>query len=132
MASFKELMKKKSERQATLILISVCLALVGIFVVAVFPQVQDFLLRLLTGGKGLLCLLAAAALCTAWFLILGARGKTLRYALLILVFTILCLWLYVNFDLVWDSMISTLGLWPTIIIGLLGAFGIWFLIMVLF
>ena len=128
MASFKELMKDKNERQAILILVSVCLALVGIAVIAVIPQVQAFFLRLLTGGKGLLYLLAAGILLTGWFLILGVRGKTLRYALLILVFTLLCLWLAINLDLVWNSMVHTIGLWPTIIIVLLGAIGVWLII----
>ena len=128
MATFKELMKKKSERQAVLLLVSVCLALVGIVVIAIVPQIQHFFLRLLTGGKGLLYLLAAGALLTGWFLILGFRGKALLYALLILLFTIICIWLAINFDLVWDSMVNTLGLWPTILIALLGAIGVWFVV----
>lgn len=128
MASFKELMKDKNERQAILILVSVCLALVGIAVIAIIPQVQAFFLRLLTGGKGLLYLLGAGILLTGWFLLLGVRGKALRYALLILVFTLLCLWLAINLDLVWNSMVHTIGLWPTIIIVLLGAIGVWLVI----
>ena len=132
MATFKELMKKKEERQATLILISVCLALLTIVVVAVSPSIQHFLLRLITGGMGLVYLLVAAALLTGWFLILGFRGKALRYALLILFFTIVCIWMAVNLDLVWDSMVHTIGLWPTIILGLLGAIGLWYIIMILF
>ena len=128
MASFKELMKDKTERQAILILVSVCLALVGITVIAIIPQVQSFFLRLLSDGKGLLYLLAAGILLTGWFLLLGVRGKALRYALLILVFTLLCLWLAINLDLVWDSMVHTIGLWPTIIIVLLGAIGVWLII----
>ena len=128
MASFKELMKDKTERQAILILVSVCLALVGIAVIAIIPQVQAFFLRLLTGGKGLLYLLGAGILLTGWFLLLGVRGKALRYALLILVFTLLCLWLAINLDLVWNSMVHTIGLWPTIIIVLLGAIGVWLII----
>ena len=132
MASFRELMKKKSERQALLILGSACLALLGIVVVACVPRVQDFLLRILSGGMGLVYLLAAGVLLTGWFLILGFRGKTLRYALLILIFTILCIWLAINIDLVWNSMVHTLGLWPTILIVLLGAIGLWVLIYWLF
>ena len=128
MASFKELMKDKTERQAILILVSVCLALVGIAVIAIIPQVQAFFLRLLSGGKGLLYLLGAGILLTGWFLLLGVRGKALRYALLILVFTLLCLWLAINLDLVWNSMVHTIGLWPTIIIVLLGAIGVWLII----
>jgi hypothetical protein len=130
MASFRELMKKKSERQAILILGSACLALLGIVVVACVPRVQVFLLRILSGGMGLVYLLAAGALLTGWLLILGFRGKALRYALLILIFTILCIWLVINFDLVWNSMVHTLGLWPTILIVLLGAIGAWLVIKV--
>ena len=128
MASFRELMKKKSERQALLILGSACLALLGIVVVACVPRVQDFLLRILSGGMGLVYLLAAGVLLTGWLLILGLHGKALRYALLILIFTILCIWLAINIDLVWNSMVHTLGLWPTILIVLLGAIGLWVLI----
>lgn len=132
MASFRELMKKKSERQALLILGSACLALLGIVVVACVPRVQDFLLRILSGGMGLVYLLAASVLLTGWLLILGLHGKALRYALLILIFTILCIWLAINMDLVWNSMVHTLGLWPTILMVLLGAIGLWVLIYWLF
>ncbi|MBR3450312.1 MAG: hypothetical protein IKH24_05675 [Bacteroidales bacterium] len=121
-------MKEKSERQTILILVSACLALLGIVVVACVPRVQDFLLQILSGGMGLVYLLAAGVLLTGWFLILGFRGKALRYALLILIFTILCIWLAINIDLVWNSMVHTLGLWPTILIVLLGAIGLWVLI----
>jgi hypothetical protein len=132
MASFRELMKKKSERQALLILGSACLALLGIVVVACVPRVQDFLLRILSGGMGLVYLLAASVLLTGWLLILGLHGKALRYALIILIFTILCIWLAINMDLVWNSMVHTLGLWPTILMVLLGAIGLWVLIYWLF
>lgn len=130
MASSKESRKKKSERQVLLILVSVGLALLGI-VVACIPRVQDYLLRIFTGGMGLVYLLAAGVLLTGWLLILGFRGKALCYALLILLFTIICIWLAINFDLVWNSMVHTLGLWPTILIVLLGALGVWFVIKVL-
>ena len=132
MASFRELMKKKSERQALLILGSACLALLGIVVVACVPRVQDCLLRILSGGMGLVYLLAASVLLTGWLLILGLHGKALRYALIILIFTILCIWLAINMDLVWNSMVHTLGLWPTILMVLLGAIGLWVLIYWLF
>lgn len=121
-------MKKKDERQVMLVLTSVCLALLGIVVIAIVPRVQQFFLRLFTGGMGLVYLLAAGALLTGWFLILGFRGKALRYALFILVFTLLCIWLAINLDLVWNSMVHTLGLWPTILIALLGAIGVWLII----
>ena len=120
-------MKEKSERQVLLILVSACLVLLSIVAVCI-PRVQEFLLRILSGGMGLVYLLAAGVLLTGWFLILGFRGKALRYAVLILIFTILCIWLAINLDLVWNAMVNTLGLWPTILIVLLGAIGVWFVI----
>ena len=66
-----------------------------------------------------------------WFLLIGYRGKALLFALVILVFTILCIWLALNFDLVWDAMVNTLGYWPTILLVLLGALGLWFAIKLL-
>ena len=128
MASFKELMKQKSERQSALILASVCMALLVVVVVAIVPRTQQFLIQLLTGWKGLLYLLAAGVLLTLWLRVLGLSGKSLRYAIIILIFTIVCIWLYINIDLVWNSMVNTLGLWPTIIIALLGAVGIWIIV----
>ena len=128
MASFKELMKQKSERQSALILASVCMALLAVVVVAIVPRTQQFLIQLLTGWKGLLYLLAAGVLLTLWLRVLGLSGKSLRYAIIILIFTIVCIWLYINIDLVWNSMVNTLGLWPTIIIALLGAVGIWIIV----
>ena len=59
---------------------------------------------------------------------MGYRGKMLFYALAILLITILCLWLAINFDMVWDSMVTTLGIWPTIFIVLLGTLGLWLVI----
>lgn len=129
MASF---FKDKNERQGAGTLYTVILVLIGVISYFAFPAVQEFFARLLVGGKGLLYLLGGGVVLTLWFLFLGYRGKSLRYALLILLFTIFCLWLAINFDMVWDSMTSVLGLWPTIIIVLLGAVAVWLVIYLFF
>lgn len=125
MASF---FKDKNERQGAGTLYTVILVLIGVISYFAIPAVQAFFARLLVGGKGLLYLLGGGVVLTLWFLFLGYRGKSLAYALLILLFTIFCLWLAINFDMVWDAMTSVLGLWPTIIIVLLGALAIWLII----
>ena len=123
--------KKKVDRQASGTLVAIGLVVLGVIVCLVIPMFQDKVKEALVGWKGLVYLLGAALVLEAWFLIIGYRGKALLYALGILVFTILCIWLAINFDLVWDSMIHTLGTWPTIIITLLGCLVLWFVIKVL-
>ena len=92
------------------------------------PYLQAWFEKVLTGWHGLVYLLGGAVVLEAWFLILGYRGKALLYALGILLFTILCIWLALNFSLVWDSMVNTIGLWPTILITLFGCLVLWFVI----
>ena len=123
--------KKKTDRQAYGILLAIGLVVVGVATYFLIPYAQAWFNKILTGWKGLVILLGAAVVLEGWFLILGFRGKALLYALGILLFTILCIWLAINFDLVWDAMVNTLGLWPTILIVLLGALGLWFVIKVL-
>ena len=123
--------KTKTQRQASGTLVAIGLVVLGVIVCLVIPMFQDKVKEALVGWKGLVYLLGAGFVLEVWFLIIGYRGKALLYALGILVFTILCIWLAINFDLVWDSMVNTLGLWPTIFIVLLGALGLWFVIKVL-
>ena len=123
--------KTKTQRQASGTLVAIGLVVLGVIVCLVIPMFQDKVKEALVGWKGLVYLLGAGFVLEVWFLIIGYRGKALLYALGILVFTILCIWLAINFDLVWDSMVNTLGLWPTILIVLLGALGLWFVIKVL-
>ena len=122
--------KTKSQRQGIGTIWTIAFFALGIITYLLVPVVQGYLDRVLTGGKGLIILLGGAFVLEAWFLILGYRGKALLYALGILLFTILCIWLALNFTLVWDSMVNTLGIWPTIFIALFGCLGLWFVIKV--
>ena len=124
--------KTKTQRQASGTLAAIGLVVLGVIVCLVIPIFQEKVKEALVGWKGLVYLLGGAFVLEAWFLILGYRGKALLYALGILLFTILCIWLAINFTLVWDSMVNTLGTWPTIIIVLFGCLGLWFIIKVLF
>jgi hypothetical protein len=124
--------KDKTDRKTNGTLLAIALVAVGVLSYFAVPAVQTFFERVLSGWKGLVYLLGGALVLEAWFLILGYRGKSLLYALGILLFTMLCIWLALNFDLVWNSMAATLGLWPTIIIVFLGAIGLWFVIKLLF
>lgn len=118
----------ESDRKGAGIVISIALFIVGVLTYILVPSVMAFFDRVLVGWKGLVYLMAGGLVLEAWFLIMGFRGKALIYALMVLVVTILCIWLYINFDLVWDSMTRTLGLWPTIFIVLFGTIGLWFVV----
>ena len=122
--------RKETDRKMYGTLIAIGLVVAGVASYVLIPYLQAWFERVLTGWRGLVYLLGGAFVLEAWFLILGYRGKALLYALGILVFTILCIWLALNFDLVWDSMVNTIGLWPTILIVLFGALGLWFVIKV--
>ena len=123
--------KTKTQRQASGTLVAIGIVVLGVIVCLVIPVFQERVKEALVGWKGLVYLLGAGLVLEAWFLIIGYRGKALLYALGILIFTILCIWLAINFDLVWDSMTHTLGTWPTIIITFLGCLVLWFVIKVL-
>lgn len=124
--------KTKSQRQGSGTLVAIGLVVLGVIVCLVIPALQDRVKEALAGWKGLVYLLGGACVLEAWFLIIGYRGKALLYALLILLFTLFCIWLAINFDLVWNSMIHTLGTWPTILIVLLGSLVLWFVFRILF
>ena len=124
--------KDKIDRKTGGTLIVIALVVVGFISYFAVPVVQAFFERVPVGWRGMVYLLGGALVLEAWFLILGYRGKALLYALGVLFFTILCIWLALNFDMVWDSMVSTLGLWPTIFIVVLGSLSLWFVIKVLF
>ena len=123
--------KTKSQRQGIGTMWTFVFFALGVITYLLVPVVQAYLDRVLTGWKGLVILLGGAVVLEGWFLILGYRGKALLYVLGILLFTILCIWLALNFNLVWDSMVHTLGLWPTILIVLSGCLVLWFVIKIL-
>jgi len=120
--------KTQSQRQSSGTILTVILVIVGVVSYFAIPFIHVFLSRVLVGWKGLLYLSGGGVLLTLWFLYLGYRGKSLAFALMVLLFAILCIWLAINFDLIWDSMEATFGLWPTILIALLGGLGVWIFI----
>ena len=124
--------EKKTDRKVYGTMMAIGLVFLGVVSYFFFPIAQVWFSRVLAGWKGLVYLLGGGVVLEAWFLIIGYRGKTLLYALGILVFTILCIWLAINFNLVWDSMVATIGQWPTIFIVLFGALGLWYVIKVVF
>jgi len=120
--------KSESQRQASGTILTIVIFVIGVVSYFAIPFIHVFLSRALVGWKGLLYLLGAGILLTLWFLYLGFRGKSILYALMILVFAILCIWMAVNFDLIWNSMEASLGIWPTILIAVLGGIGVWLFI----
>ena len=120
--------RDRSKRQGSGTVLTILLFVIGVGSYFAIPALQTFFTRVLAGPVGLLYLLIAAAVIAGWFWFIGYRGKPLAIAMSILVFVFFCIWMAINFETVWDAMVATIGLWPTIIFGLVLAFGIWVVI----
>lgn len=118
--------KTKHKGSGTILIIAI--VVLTVFAYLMIPSLMRFFDRNLEGWHGIIYLLGAAVILEAWFIIIGYRGKALLLALLTIFVTLGCIWMYINFDLVWDSMVTTLGLWPTILIVLFGTVGLWIII----
>lgn len=92
--------------------------LVVLFAIVFFlfaGEIISFIASFLIGWKGALILLAIAVALALYFTFgLKFRKKALIYAFFVIAFTMICIWLAVNFDAVWDFLQATLGTWGTI------------------
>lgn len=93
---------------------------VGIVIVAVvlyifIPSITAFVARNAVGLRGGIILVVAGWLLGIYYAyVMGFRGKALAYAIGVIIFTITCIWLAVNFDMVWDWLVAAVGIWGTI------------------
>lgn len=57
---------------------------------------------------------AGAAVWLFFYFVIGVRGKGLKYVTIVILFSIMCLWLYKNFGFITDFLETTLGTWGMI------------------
>ncbi len=101
-------------------LLPVALVIVAVVLYFALPSIQDFVVRISKGWKGGLILLGAGYLLGLYYAyVMGFRGRKLIYAIFVIVFTVTCIWLAVNFDMVWEWLQMHVGTWGTIGIVLL-------------
>ena len=79
-----------------------------------------------------LIITAIGLLLTAWFILLGYRGRTLVYGILVIIFTGLCVWALINIDTISVFLREHLGVWGMSGVFLLIALAVWLCIHFLF
>ena len=93
---------------------------VGIVVVAVLlylfiPAINAWVLRMSRGWQGALWLLGAGILLGIYYaFVMGFRGKALGYAIAVIVFTAVCIWLIANWEWFTAFLELHLGTWGMI------------------
>lgn len=76
---------------------------------------------------------AVGLLLTAWFIgVMGYRGKTLEYGIMVIVFTGLCIWALININEISVFLRAHFGVWGMSGIFLLIALAVWLCIHFLF
>lgn len=113
--------KTDTQRQSTGSLIVIGFVVIAFMGYHIFPPFQGFCDRVFSEAEGALHMLYVAAGLFLCLFIYGHRGKSLLVWMGIILAVALVLWVGINFDMVWNAMVQTLGLWPTIILGLSGA-----------
>lgn len=62
----------------------------------------------------LIFVMAGVAIWLFFCFVVGVRGKGLKYVTIVILFSIMCLWLYKNFGFVTDFLEANLGTWGMI------------------
>lgn len=62
----------------------------------------------------LIFVIAGTAIWLFFYFVVGVRGKGLKYVTIVILFTIICIWLYKNFGPITDFLETNLGTWGMI------------------
>ena len=90
----------------------IILVFIGVITFFAVPVVNAMFLKLASGGKGLLYLLAfGGVLFLYYYMIYRQEWKTLRYILAVILFTVFCIWALANKDAIFYFLESNLGSW---------------------
>lgn len=93
---------------------------VGIIIVAVLlyifiPSINAWVIRVSKGWQGALYLTGAGIVLGIYYaLVMGFRGKALGYAIAVIIFTAICIWLIANWGWFTDMLQTHLGTWGMI------------------
>ena len=110
----------------------IMIIVVAVLLYYFIPTINEWVLRVSKGWKGALLLgVAGVALARYYALLLGFRGRTLAYAIGVIVFTGLCIWLLANWGWFTDFLEVHLGTWGMIGVLLLLCLFVWLGIMCL-
>ena len=62
----------------------------------------------------LIFVMAGVAIWLFFYFVVGVRSKGIKYVTIVILFTIMCLWLYKNFGFITDFLETNLGTWGMI------------------
>lgn len=88
---------------------------IGVVTYFLVPVINEWVSVHIQGWWGLLALaVAGIALWLYFYFALGFRGKGLRYATIIIIYTAMCLWLLANFNFITSYLEIHFGTWGMI------------------
>ncbi len=93
-------------------LLPIAIVIVAVVLYIFIPAIQEWVLRMSEGWKGALVLLAAGVLLGGYYVVvMGFRGRAMRYAIAVIIFTMVCIWLIANWEWFTTLLESHLGVW---------------------
>lgn len=88
------------------------LFLLAIIAYAAVPRVNAFFFEISAGWLGLVILLALGALLYLWYSKLYRMSRKAKfYVISVILFTIFCIWMLANHEVVFTTLEDTLGVW---------------------
>ena len=96
-------------------LLPVAIIIVAVLLYFFIPTINAWVIRMSRGWQGALLLLGAGIVLGIYYaLVMGFRGKALGYAIGVIIFTGVCIWLIANWDWFTDLLQTHLGTWGMI------------------
>ena len=96
-------------------LLPVAIIIVAVLLYFFIPTINAWVIRMSRGWQGALLLLGAGIVLGIYYaLVMGFRGKTLGYAIAVIIFTAVCIWFIANWDWFTDLLQTHLGTWGMI------------------
>lgn len=93
-------------------LLPVAIIIVAVLLYLFIPSINAWVIRMSSGWKGALFLTGAGIVLGVYYaLIMGFRGKVLGYAIAVIIFTAVCIWLIANWEWFTDLLQTHLGSW---------------------
>lgn len=93
-------------------LLPVAIIIVAVLLYLFIPSINAWVIRMSSGWKGALFLTGAGIVLGVYYaLIMGFRGKALGYAIAVIIFTAVCIWLIANWEWFTDLLQTHLGSW---------------------
>lgn len=96
-------------------LLPVAIVTIAVLLYIFIPSINAWVLRMSKGWQGAVFLLGAGILLAVYYTwVMRFRGRALVYAIGVIVFTAVCIWLLANHEWFFDLLQTHLGTWGMI------------------